>query len=292
MLGVIVPTVGRWDALKQLLVSLDEAAAPGEALHAVLVDQSSEPVPCLPTMSHLNVQRVVDHGRGASRARNLGLAALPEQVTHVAWPNDHTTYSAASLAALAQHLPHCDVVVGRLVEDEVTRYDVAAQVTPLNLDNVWTAIEPVTVTSVRAVRSAGGWNEQLGSGATTPWQSSALADLLLRLRPYTSSVAWEPDFSAGGGGFARGAADQALAAKLRAYGRGYGRVLASWDYPWERRLGSIAKPLLRPRYAIGPDVLSMRARAASALGRAEGIAGHLLPGSAIDLRDRHDVRAH
>lgn len=292
MLGFVIPTVGRWEDLHQLLRSLDQVAALGRALHVVVVDQSGNPAPDLPVLTHLPVQRLVDAGRGASRARNLGLAALPEQVTHVVWPNDHSTYSAASLDALARHLPYVDVVVGELVEGEVTRYDVTAEMAPLDMQNIWTAIEPATVTSVQAVRAVGGWSEQLGAGARTPWQSSALADLLLRLRPYATSVAWDPAFTVGGAGFTRGAGEQALAAKLRSYGRGYGRVLATWDYSWFRRLGSVAKPLLHVRYAVGPDTMSLRARWASALGRAEGLAGHLLPGSATDLRRRDDVRAH
>jgi hypothetical protein len=293
MLGFVVPTVGRWKALEVLLSSLEEAAADGHALCAVVVDQSTsaEPRPNQDSKyPNLQLQFVHDDGRGASRARNVGLAALDPSVTHVVWPNDHTTYPTASIALLGQLAGSADVIVGQLVEDRAARYHVPATREAINLRNVWRAIEPVTAISADLARTA-GWSEDLGSGAASPWQSSALADLMLRL-PRDCDVVWEPEFVADGPGFVRGATGRELDAKVRAYGRGYGRVLSKWDYPWHRRIGSIVKPLVQPGYRVGPDVLEFRARVAAAVGRAEGVSGRLIPGSPRDLRDPRHLVTH
>lgn len=275
MLTFVVPTVGRWSALTALVDSLDRAGQAGHKLGVVVVDQSGETGHPQLSARHLDLRWVRDAGRGASRARNLGLRFVHGSSTHVVWPNDHTVYDGGALDVLATQLPHSDVVVGALIEGRSVRYNVASRREPLDPSNVWEAIEPVTCISVAALRAVGGWDEGLGAGSRSPWQSSALADLLLRVRPHAPTVAWDPGFCAVGEGFARGASDVALSAKLRSYGRGYGRVLSTWDYPLVRRLGSIAKPLLQRGYAVGPDVLPMRARVASSVGRAEGVVGHL-----------------
>ena len=285
-----MPTVGRWPAVSRLLDSLAAAAADGHPTEVVLVRQGGgEQAPEL-SRPGLSVVVVDDDGWGASRARNCGLRHLSPEVTHVVWPNDHSSYSAASLAALGRHLDR-DVVVGRLIEAGAERYPVQASYAPLDRLNVWDAIEPATAISRRLVEYWGGWAESLGTGADSPWQSSALADLLLRLPPGTT-VAWEPDFIATGTGFTRGATGSELDAKVRSYGRGYGRVLSRWQYPWRRRVGSVLKPLLQPRYRVGPDVLPLRARLAAAVGRAEGLSGHLLPGADPAPRQRSDVKIH
>lgn len=293
MLGFVIPTVGRWSALEHLLDSLDGAARAGLPVCAVVVDQGG------PAGAQLREGRealpltiVQDAGRGASRARNVGVAHLPDEVSHVVWPNDHSSYPVASLEALVERLPRADVVVGQLLEgDGEARYDVADSSEPLDLRNVWQAIEPATAISLPLLRDVGGWCTDLGAGAATPWQSSALADLLLRLAP-RARVVWTPGFAVCGAGFVRGAAERALRSKVRSYGRGYGRVLSRWDYPWHRRWGSVLKPLVQPGYGVGADRLPLSARLATAVGRAEGITGRLLPGSTTDLRDAAHVLEH
>ena len=290
MLGFVVPTVGRWSAVTSLLDSLAAAAA-GDPLEVVVVRQGSNGSPA-PELARpgLSVVMLDDDGWGASRARNRGLSHLSSAVTHVVWPNDHSSYSAPALAAVRRHLDR-GVVVGRLVESGADRYPVQASFAPFDRVNVWDAIEPVTAISRRLVGQCEGWAESLGTGANSPWQSSALADLLLRL-PAGTTVAWEPEFVATGPGFTRGSSGSELDAKVRSYGRGYGRVLSRWNYPWRRRLGSVLKPLVQPGYRVGPDVLPLRARLAAAVGRAEGVSGHLLPGADPAPRQRSDVTIH
>lgn len=295
MLGVVVPTVGRWEALECLLDSLDRAAATNAIeVEVVIVVQGTTATPAPDGATHPNLRVTVvqdPDGWGASRARNIGMSHLSDHVTHAIWPNDHSFYPAESIAALEQHLDQADVIVGRLVEDGTDRYRVTSSDDPLTLTNVWDAIEPATAIAVHLVRSRGGWVETLGTGASSPWQSSALADLLLQVAD-DAEVIWEPAFAAQGAGFVRGAAGKDLRAKVRSYGRGYGRVLSRWHYPWRRRVGSVMKPLVQPGYRVGPDVLPASARIATAVGRAEGIVGHLVPSSSSGLRSRASVRKH
>lgn len=182
-------------------------------------------------------------------------------------------------------------MVGRLIEQGVDRYDVASSDDPIDPGNVWDAIEPATAISTRLLRGHDGWAEGLGTGADSPWQSSALADLLLQLA-LDATVAWEPDFLVHGEGFTRGATGAELNAKVRSYGRGYGRVLSTWHYPVRRRVGCVVKPLLQRGYRVGPDVLPLPARVAAAVGRAEGILGHLLPGASRSPRRPSDLASH
>lgn len=292
VIGIVVPTVGRWERLAGLLGSLSAGTAAGTRLHVIVIDQShgAGASPHLP--EGLAGQVISDAGQGASRARNIGWRALPAEVTHAVWANDHSVYPVDSLQALSDDLSTADVVVGALLETGVERYSVAAEYRSLTKDTVWSAIEPTCAIAVSLVRAVGGWDEQLGSGAESPWQSSALADLLLRIAQLAPRTRWDPQFLVGGGGFARGASSSAMRAKARSYGRGYGRVLSRWDYPVIRRAGAVAAPLLRRHYSIGPDELTLTSRGSLSLGRLEGVLGVLAPGARRSPREHDDLVQH
>jgi hypothetical protein len=289
-LGVVIATAGRLPQVSRLIASLAESVVGDQGAEIVVVDQSSQMTSGRSFVAtRVELMVVHDTGRGASRARNIGWAKLSDDVTHVIWPNDHTLYTEPAIAVLSDAAEGSDIVVGVLLEQGRARYRVGRSSDPLDRDNVWWAIEPVTATSTRLLHAVGGWNEQLGAGAASPWQSSALADLLMRMTAERPVVCWEPNFVATGAGFTRGASVEATAAKARAYGRGYGHVLRQWDRRWWRMTGSVTKPLLWPRYRVGPDRLPLRVRIQLAVGRAEGVAGHLLPLSRVDVRRWDDV---
>ena len=127
----------------------------------------------------------------------------------------------------------------------------------------------------------GGFDPDLGTGAPTPWQAGEATDLLLRLverRPeLATAFDWlPPGVSVGGISDASGLSSQERRRKLRAYGRGLGRVVVRHRYPLWWRLA----------FLFGGLAFGLRNRSTNTVadgwwvfvGRAEGMAGRTLGG--------------
>ena len=104
----------------------------------------------------------------------------------------------------------------------------------------------------QVIEDAHGFDEEIGTGARTPWQSGEGTDLLLRVldrRPLL--VRWLPQVTVTGVRQAHGLTESEARRKLRAYGRGFGYVAARHALPWRFHLVHLAalsvKSVLRPR---------------------------------------------
>lgn len=287
----VIATTGRWEDVLAQVSDLEAAAAAGLPVTVVLVSQGGRPPAAVESLCRSrDWPQLLDAGRGASRARNAGLRALPPAAGHVIFTNDHARYPVQTVRVLAEATAAgSDVVIGCLLERDKPRYEVAASHASLDRDNVWDAIEPATAISRALVDRLGGLDEQLGAGAAC-WGSSALGDLLLRVSQIPHTVAWLPEFLVHGPGARRAVDTPALNRKMRAYGRGYGFVLRRWHYPLLRRVGSVAKPPLSRHYSVGPDEMPLQTRLQLSLGRLEGITGRTF-GWAGPVRQPGDLAA-
>jgi glycosyltransferase involved in cell wall biosynthesis len=226
-LSLIVCTVGRVDPLVRLLSSL--LAQTSTDFEVVVVDQNP------PGMLDATLAAVVDRlkiahvtsPRGLSRARNAGLREARGAL--VCFPDDDCWYAPELIADVIDRFhrePRLDLLMGRTVD--------ASGANSLGLflsdscavdrRNVW-FIGNSNGLFLRAAtaRRIGGFDEQLGVGADTPFRSGEETDYVLRALALDAQC-W---FHHGLTVFHDQAPDRSSAAisRAKAYAPGFGRVL-------------------------------------------------------------------
>ncbi|MCO6008544.1 glycosyltransferase [Actinoallomurus purpureus] len=283
--AVVVTTIGRPELLDHLLASIHaQTLRPSEV---VVVDQSSDDGTRTVVASwadRLPVRRLTS-ARGASVGRNVGVAALGD-CDFVAFPDDDTSYlpdTLAQAAAVLTRAPSAGGVSGRSVGTpgrpaQLTSF--GDRQMPLNHRTVWTsAIEHTVFLRRDFIRAVGGFDEDLGVGAASPWQSGEGTDLLLRglkagwtilFDPQIIIVEYNPDAPSPG--------ERAYHIKARRYARGTGRV-----YRAHHGLGLRVRVVFRPLAAAALSIAGGRWALTiwylqRAIGRIEGLTGLVLPG--------------
>lgn len=276
--GIAISTIGRTGALRTMLDSL-AAQSSQDFVVAVCAQGAEEAIRevCadVAATTGMTIHVVTSAGGGVSAGRNAADRGMPEEVGHLLFPNDTTVYPPDFLAGLGtalQGAPAAAVVVHDL---EGPKTVLPPEGFPLDRADVWAALAPGLVVRRDVFRALGGFEETLGTGAPTPWQSGEETDLLLRfLDKYDGAgFRWLTGLSVSGPSDGQGQHRSARRRKLRAYGRGYGRVIARHGYPWRRRA----------RGVLGGALFGVRHRHFTALdggwvviGRLEGMAGRTL----------------
>lgn len=285
-IGVVISTLGRVDALDHLLADL---AAQVVRPVAVAVCDQSEPrggrtvaEVCDAHRTELDI-RLVTSARGLSRGRNAAAAALRGEAEYLFFPNDTSRLESGVLARFTPR-DAVEAVAGEYRDKYGPRTRFDADVLPLAKSNVWMAMEPALFVRADAFAAAGGFDEGLGSGAASPWQSGEGTDLLLRLGEAGGRIQFDPDLVVEGVPENEGLDRAQRQRKLRAYGRGYGHILREWNYGARRRwaavLGGFTLGIRQPRRFTVSDGWHV------GLGRAEGIMNRNLgtstPTTAVD----------
>ncbi len=225
---------------------------------------------------------VISSPRGLSIGRNRGAFTIADRVDFLTFPNDTSRYTPQFIGSLSSQLRGCSVAAVSCVDELGPRYSIPSADVILDSENVWTVLEPGLVMSSALFVSSGGFDESLGSGASTPWQSGEGTDLLLRIAQQSTVCRFMGHLSIFGKFETEGLDPRTRRRKLRAYGRGYGFVLTRWRYPKVRRFVSVIGALtlcLRSR-----DKYSFLDGISIALGRVEGLFG-------LTLDHKEDQRA-
>jgi hypothetical protein len=242
-LGLVVTTLGRIDALRALLQSLDGQLTTDD--HVVLVAQGNEDdVATLAaefSAAGLPVTATTS-ARGASLGRTTGVRALPPGDYIVNFPNDNTVFPAGVLTRIRSAVSDPDFLAGGFTswDERGPKSTLPPAGTPLDRYNVWTVIEMGILIRRSLFDEVGGFDQRMGPGASTPWQVAEGTDLLLRTlrqRPeLASSFVWLPaDVHVDGISTGFGLTPHERRRKLRAYGRGTGHALRIHRYPlWWR----------------------------------------------------------
>lgn len=254
-ISLVVTTLGRTAEVERLFRSL--AAQRFTDFDVVVVDQNDDDrLHGIVTAGWpFRIEHLHTPGeRGASRGRNRGWRACAGPV--VLFPDDDSWYGADflgnALAALTAR--RCDVLAGRAA-DEATgrsingRFEETAQ--PIDRRNVWTtAIEWMVFFRRSVLDAVDGFDEAVGVGAATPWQSSEIQDILLRAMEAGFACWFDPAIAGHHEEILIGRPDARALAKARGYARGMGYVLRLHGYGpgaiggWVvRPLGSAAKAL-------------------------------------------------
>ena len=272
-LSLVVATKGRSAPVRHLFESLQ--AQTFRDFEVIVVDQNIDARVGMPEAEGWSFP--VTHVRtpgdsGASRARNVGFGLARGSI--VLFPDDDCWYPPNFLEnALGRMERHgADVLAGRAADangrDINGRFE--KEVTLIDRTSVWTTgIEWVVFFKRNVLAMTSGYDDDLGIGAATPWQSCEAQDIMLRALRAGYVCVFDPDVY--GHHAPLDIRSVAMREKGRAYARGHGYVLRRHRYSLITALNWIARPLVRAGLStLRGDLPLARYFTSVALGRFEG----------------------
>ncbi|MGT2425284.1 glycosyltransferase family 2 protein [Amnibacterium kyonggiense] len=295
-LGIVVTTVGRRAALMELL----ESIAPDRESLAVAIAVQGGDARLAPDLEDAGRRLGLDLtvGRssgGASAGRNDAAAWLDDRCRVLAFPNDTTRFPDGTVAALVRAVSDDAFRAGAMRVDDPygAKFELPDPGTALDRRNVWSVILPGLLMRSDVFASIGGFDESIGTGAPTPWQSGEETAILLRhLESGAADFRWLPQIAVLNPHDTTGLDSQRRRRKLLGYARGYGRLIRTEHYGVAWFLRSLAAAVVfgarhGPDYSIVDGWWVLR-------GRIEGWTGRLPDSSvqtAIEVRaDRASTR--
>lgn len=188
MFSLIVCTVDRNDHLKRLFASLQRQSF--RQFEVIVVDQNTDDrlVSLIePFRAHFPIRHLRSE-RGLSKARNVGIQAAHTEF--LAFPDDDCWYEPDTLSTVYRLFtadPLLDIATGRTLDAQN-----CPSVSPtgenqctITRDNFLSCGNSNGIfIKASLLTSIGGFDERLGVGAQTPFQSGEEADILLR------AIAW------------------------------------------------------------------------------------------------------
>lgn len=269
--GVVVSTLGMSNAIGLLFESLADQSHPAHQI--VVVDQGDGTMVAEQValwQDRLPIRRLTSD-RGVSLGRNIGWKALDE-CDVVAFPDDDCTYGSRAFADVVREFeadPSILALSGRLTGSG-DRLAFGEERVVINRRNVWTtAIEATTFYRQHALRDLGGFDENLGIGAATLWQSGEGTDLLIRAMETGGRAVYAPAIVITEHQRETTTADYRR--KVRLYGRGTGRVYRT-HYSTSECILVLVKPIVAALlHALKGRPGEAMNKAQAALGRAEGM---------------------
>ncbi|MEY4489800.1 MAG: hypothetical protein RIQ79_2308 [Verrucomicrobiota bacterium] len=231
-ISLIVATLGRREELTRLLTSLTRQSLPPHEV--IIVDQNPEgwlETTVAPFRPHLPLL-VLRSAKGASRARNVGLTVATGAV--LGFPDDDCWLAPALLRAVADgfNAPGAPDALCLPLADEndrpiMLRWPV--RVIPVTRGNVWQTCLMAGFYARRSTMSnVGGFDEQLGVGASSNLSSGEETDLALRLLAAGHHLEFHP---LKGLHHPPRPPVSALAGRAESYGRGFGYVWTRHKLP-------------------------------------------------------------
>lgn len=273
--SIIVPTLGRSSVARGLLGSLAEQRHP--AIEIIVVDQNDDDRMVPIVAEYRQVLPLVHHRtpgiRGISRAKNTGLRLARGNLVGFAdddcwYPPTYLEYGASQIGDQAAS------ITGRTTDTNGRSVNGRFALSRIELTpgNVWIGgIEAVGLFRREALATIGGFDERIGIGASTRWQSTEGQDLLLRLLARGYRCVFDPDLTGVHPEIRVSHADGPMQRRARAYGRGMGFVLAKHGLGLSAALYRASRPLASAaRSAITGDFGESRFHLNVALGRLEG----------------------
>lgn len=274
-IGVVISTVGRWGKIATLF---DDLANQTLLPHTVAVAYEDKEGATdglegvLRQSAHRLSIRAVPKSGGGAVGCNKAAALLPRETEWILFLNDTSRVEPDLFERLAKYcVSQTTVCAWRLVDAEGNRNHLPARGSAFTRLNVWQAVVPAMAVKHRDYVRVGGFDETLGTGANSPWQSGDETDLLLRLSMLDDfAIDWIDDItSEGHTDFSHLAPDERQR-KLRNYGRGHGYVYRRWNYSMWQKLrllgGAASLPIRNTKYRTA-DALALL------IGRSEGLAG-------------------
>ena len=252
VISLVVATVNRTRQLVRLLDSLLLQSC--RDFEVIVVDQNPAGV-LQPIVERYQGKLALTHvacGLGVSRARNLGISLARGAL--ICFPDDDCWYPpravADVIAFFATH-PAVDMVLGRTIDEHglesVSRF--LGQSQPVLRRNVWLAGNTNALFLRRAaVETIGGFDEKLGPGSGTPFNSGEDTDFVLMALERRVRIYFAHDLLIHHDQV-DSAIDERFIKKVAGYSVGYGRVLRKHGYGAYYLFYRIARTLPRMLFA-------------------------------------------
>lgn len=278
-MSLIVCTLGRSGALTRLLESLH--CLNESSLEIIVVDQN-EPGFLDPLLAeYVNVRPLVHirSARGLSRARNAGLRRAAGAIVGI--PDDDCWYDTTTLplvCAMFRDRADLALLSGRTVDrtgrDSITRNCLSAS-GDVDRTNVFLTGSSSALFIRRSVAlEIGGFDETLGVGAGTPFQSGEETDLILRCLAHGYHCYFSRELRV-----FHDQIDETAEQRLRrasAYSPGFGRLLRKHRYGLRVLGARVTRASLRGAFCIAQgDLDGARERYRWAIGCISGYAAPL-----------------
>lgn len=277
--SLIMSTRGRIDEVLQFVVALKQLECGDFEL--IIVDQNADESlheACAALSVNFPLLYIRSpHATGASRGRNIGVAKARGDI--LCFPDDDCLYPSSLIQRVLRRFEEtgCDIVCGRpTAPDGRTingRFEKHAQ--RVDLRHVFTTqIEWLIFFKRHAFEQLQGFDESIGVGASTPWQSCEGPDITIRAIHQGFTVYYDPQLCAHHPELNTRDPDVAMRAKGRRYARGMGHVIRKHSYG----LLYLSNYLIRPLGGACLSLLVGNINRANyywnvAVGRAEGYSG-------------------
>jgi glycosyltransferase involved in cell wall biosynthesis len=274
--SMVMSTLGRTDEVRNFLESLvvDE----GQEIEVIIVDEN-DTLDLTPIVRSKNwpfslIHKKVPGIKGLSRGRNIGIGLATGDI--ICFPDDDCTYPPGLITQVIKSFKELDADIicgraadtfGRSINGRFSRH---AQ---------WVKKKFVFTTQTEwllffrreALLAAGGFDNDIGLGASSPWQSAEGQDLTLRALEMGYRVYFDPTIIGHHPEYNIARPDKRMLARARQYGRGMGYVLGKHRFS----LMMMGELLLRPMLGCLLFTLLLNFGRAtyyanSALGRLEG----------------------
>ena len=271
--SLIVATLDRATELERLLESLVAQNYPD--VEVILVDQNADDRvsrAMAPFAGRLRILRRTSV-RGASRARNVGLAQASGDI--IAFPDDDCWYPANLLKQVADFFAasvEWDGIIGHTFDEGGRRilpwHDSAG---PLSLAMSWRrSVTYAYFLRRRVATTVGGFDERLGPGASADSGAGDDNDFMLRVLKTGARVWFDPGLAIHHPSLFPGF-DAASIDKRARYARSDGRVLRKHPMPWWWMLAFFGVPIARLCVALPTcDRARLRFHWVTLLGRIQG----------------------
>lgn len=276
--SLVVSTLGRCETILALLASLQ--AQSFQDFEVIIIDQNDDDrleAALADSRSSLNLRHIRTPGeRGLSRGRNRGWRAATGDL--VLFPDDDCWYPADFLSRIAASMasPDIDVLAGRAADEDGRsingRYATTRQ--EITRANIWTTQIEWVVTFRRAVlEQVGGYDEDIGVGASSAWQSGEGQDIMLRVLAAGFRCVFDPSIVGHHAELNVTEPDRAMCDKGRQYGRGMGHVLRKHRFGLLSKMNWLMRPLAGAILYLPRNARRSHYYASVCIGRVEGIVG-------------------
>jgi cellulose synthase/poly-beta-1,6-N-acetylglucosamine synthase-like glycosyltransferase len=230
--SLVVPTVGRPVDLQRFIDHLRLQRGPGldlRELELIVVDQSGQPETgelLAQQQAEFRILHLPMAGRGASRARNYGWGFARGEI--ITFPDDDCHYPSGFLQQVLQKFDNPDIdAISARVEFMSRREVPAAVITRANV------LDCCPEAGLFARREALGdlrFDELMGIGCESPWNSDEGPDLLLRMMARGLRIDYCPDLCIHHPNPLQ-TQDERLQERNYKYSRGRGYLLRKHQFP-------------------------------------------------------------
>jgi GT2 family glycosyltransferase len=253
LVSLILATIQRTEEVENFFFKLLEQ--PYKAVEVIIVDQNSDDR-LIPVINKINDRVQIIHiisQPGLSKARNIALHYAKGEI--IAFPDDDSWYPPNLLSTIIEYFSNnldWDGITGTASSGKNERSIWKWDRNPgrCTLLNVWQrGMSSTCFLRRKIIDKIGSFDEELGLGSSTPWQSGEETDYLIRAIRAGFHIQYLPDLLVYHPDDLPEYTDQVI---QKAYysGCGMGHVLQKHSYPFLYSLSTVVRPIMSAMRAL------------------------------------------